>query len=196
MSSKRLYGYQRDRTETSDEVTSNSFTPLIQPRMKREWFDESFNKEKMEQEDATGTTISTVYQNYMEKRSKFWMNVVEFIVWVLLLWVCGRYLSNHPAERISLFSWVEVFVDKTKLFLWWSEWTSEELERKRQLISLYDELLDIGAWSDCLSAEDIENIESTKTTIEAKDIEEFVQREQSYNAVARIFMSKVANWCE
>ena len=163
--------------------------------MKREWYDDSFNKDKMEQEDRKWTPISKVYQSYTSKRSKFWMNVVEFVVGLILLGVCWWYLSNHPAERISLFSWVEVFIEKAKLSFS-NEGSWEDLERRNQLLTLYSELLDIGTWSECLTNEDVESIQTTKDLIESKSIEEFVQREQSYNAIARIFMSKVSRGCD
>ena len=172
-----------------------SFTLLVDS-MKREWYEEDFNKEKMEQEDWKWTPISTVYKKYVSKRKKFGMNVIEFVVGLALLWVCGRYLSNHPAERISLFSWIGDFVERTQLMFQKDSWSAEDLTRKNQLMTLYSELLEIGENSSCLSASDIESIRSTQELIDSKPIEEFVQREQSYNAIASIFMSKISEECE
>ncbi len=63
----------------------------------------------------------TFHETYAEKlvkrKKKVMMNLVELSIGVVLLIFCFTYLKSHPAEKLSVFSSVDVLVQKVKVAL-------------------------------------------------------------------------------
>ena len=50
----------------------------------------------------------------MKKRLR--NNLIELVIGLILLWMCYVYIQNHPAEKISFFSWYKVIYQQTEIF--------------------------------------------------------------------------------
>jgi len=100
-----------------------------------------------------------------EKKSmkrKFFTNLIELIIWLILLWMCYGYLQTHPAERISFFSWYKVIYQQTEIFfqnLFGKNW--ELLKQKYNLESYYQALITLSEEKPCIDPEIVEDLHKT-----------------------------------
>ncbi len=167
--------------------------------MERKGYDENFDKENLVVKDKDEEQKDEFRLNrWLEERiSKLPMNVVEFLVWVWLLIFCWSYIQSHPAEKSSLFSWIEVIVEKTKVRF--SEWTTgqwPDLQNKFQLVRTFDEILSLANWVEwCLTQEDISKVNRAKDKLEELSVEEFMQQERAFTTVANLFYTKIKEEC-
>lgn len=97
-----------------------------------------------------------------EKRSirkKLFYNLVELIIWLILLWMCYGYLQTHPAEKISFFSWYKVIYQQTEIFfqnLFGKN--GELLKQKYNLESYYQVLITLSEEKPCIDSEIVEDL--------------------------------------
>jgi hypothetical protein len=150
--------------------------------MKRKWYQETFNRDTLETDDQIEEyEWEETKHEYAELKSKLLVNVVEFIVWVILLVFCFMYLQSHPAEKTSLFSWIDVIGQKVKIFfvnLTW--WNAEDVEAKFKLEQLFDEILSTSQWSNCLSESERDTVVRITAGIKALSVEEFLENERAF----------------
>jgi len=167
--------------------------------MKREWYDENFDKENMIDTSKTEKQEKVFELNsaLKERVKKFPMNIVEFLIWIGLLLFCWSYIQSHPAEKSSLFSWLEVIVEKTKVKF--SERTTgqwPELQNKFQLVRTFDEIISLAEWTpDCLTEEDVSKITRAQWKLDALSVEEFIEQERAFTTVANLFYTKIKEEC-
>jgi hypothetical protein len=86
--------------------------------------------------------LTKLKENYDKKRKKLSMNVIEFLVGGLLLAFCFNYLADHPAEKSSIVSGIDVLYQKVRVFV--SHLTSGKgklLERKFEMERGFNELI-------------------------------------------------------
>ena len=79
---------------------------------------------------------------FEEKKKRLRMNIIEFIIGLILLSFAFNYLKNHPAERTSMFAWIEVLFQRAEIFIsniTWDNWTA--LKEKHQLEKYYNRLM-------------------------------------------------------
>ena len=165
--------------------------------MERKWYNEDFDKETLQNKDSIDSLeLEETQHEYAEMKSKFLVNLVEFIIWVVLLSFCYMYLQSHPAEKTSLFSGVDVIVQKVKIFftdLTW--WNGEDVETKYKLEQTFDEILSLARSWNCLSAIELEKAEKAATVLKAMDIEEFLEKERTFRTTASLYYTKARKAC-
>ena len=99
-------------------------------------------------------------------KRKFFTNLIELIIWLILLWMCYGYLQTHPAERISFFSWYKVIYQQTEIFfqnLFGKNW--ELLKQKYNLESYYQALITLSEEKPCIDPEIVEDLHKTYSAL-------------------------------
>ena len=86
------------------------------------------------------TSIEKTITEKQAMKKKLRNNLIELAIGLILLWMCYVYIQNHPAEKISFFSWYKVIYQQTEIFfqnLFGHNW--EWLKQKYNLESYYQE---------------------------------------------------------
>lgn len=166
--------------------------------MEWKWFKEDFDKDSMMDKAALHLARKKIQANeeFGDRKKKFTMNLVEFLIWAALLVFCFSYLQSHPAEKSSLFSWTEAIIQKVKINI--SQWTKGhwwELAWQFQLERTFDEILNTWIMWKCLSWDEIEKIQRAVEKLKALDVQEFLKQEKAYKTVAEIYYKKVKEQC-
>lgn len=172
--------------------------------MERKWYDEGFDKNKVEQDIKSGDVWeqyenTTKAKNSLKDRlKKFPMNLVEFLIWIWLLMLCWSYIQSHPAEKSSLFSWIESIIERVDVKVTerrTGQW--EELQRKNsirdELVILQSEAEDLG---ECVTDVQKNMIDKSIATLESKTVEEFIADESIYNRLINRFYSEIQKSCK
>lgn len=165
--------------------------------MERKWYNEDFNKDTLESEDSLEVLeLEETKHEYAELKSKLLVNLVEFIVWVVLLSFCYMYLQSHPAEKTSLFSGLDVIVQKVKVFFTDITWgNGEDVEMKYKLEQTFDEILLLARAWDCLSNAELEKAENASALLKGMNLEEFLEKERTFRTTASLYYTKVRKNC-
>ena len=165
--------------------------------MERKWYNEDFNTDTLESKDSLEVLeLEETKHEYAELKSKLLVNLVEFIVWVVLLSFCYMYLQSHPAEKTSLFSGVDVIAQKVKIFFTNVTWgNGEDVKMKYKLEQTFDEILSLARSGDCLSDVELEKAEKASTVLKSMDMEEFLEKERTFRTTASLYYTKVKKAC-
>ncbi len=86
--------------------------------------------------------MEDLQSSFNKKKLQLRSNVIEFIVWLVLLLFCFQYLSTHPAEKTSIISWIEIMYQKVFIYisniLYWDGTIRKE---KNELIRTYGDII-------------------------------------------------------
>ena len=95
-------------------------------------------------------------------KKKLIHNLIELVIWVVLLWMCYGYIQSHPAEKISFFSWYKVIYQQTEIFFQniFGE-NGDLLKEKYDLESYYQVLITLSEEKSCLDPKVIEDLHAT-----------------------------------
>ena len=132
-----------------------------------------------------------------EKKSQAMSNVIEFCVGGILLVFCFFYLQTHPAEKISLFSGVEVM--RKKAAVWFTNPSSadtETLEKKDQLEKTFQEIILLAGQNACVDMPTRISIENSFAKLKAMDLETFRNQQKAYQTVVGLYYTKAKETCE
>ncbi len=133
---------------------------------------------------------------YEEKKSRLRMNLIEFIIWLILLIFAFNYLKSHPAERTSMFAWIEVLFQRAEIFMWnifWEDW--DMLKDKQQLERYYKELISTMENGQCADAETIESAKERYSMLTSIDVESYKENLKLYQWFARSYATKIKENC-
>ena len=95
-------------------------------------------------------------------KKKLIHNVIELVIWVVLLWMCYWYIETHPAEKISFFSWYKVIYQQTEIFvqnMFGNNW--DLLKQKYSLESYYQALITLSEEKKCVDSEVVKDLQDT-----------------------------------
>jgi len=95
-------------------------------------------------------------------RKKLVNNLIELVIWCVLLWMCYGYIQTHPAEKISFFSWYKVIYQQTEIFfqnIFGKNW--EILRQKYSLESYYQALITLSEEKPCIDPEIVTDLHET-----------------------------------
>ena len=95
-------------------------------------------------------------------RKKLVNNLIELVIWCVLLWMCYGYIQTHPAEKISFFSWNKVIYQQTEIFfqnIFGKNW--EILRQKYSLESYYQALITLSEEKPCIDPEIVTDLHET-----------------------------------
>lgn len=117
-------------------------------------------------------TYEMVEEKITEKkmmRKKIIHNVIELVIWAMLLRMCYWYIQTHPAEKISFFSWYKVIYQQTEIFFQdklGNNW--DLLKQKYNLESYYQILITLSKEKSCVDADVVEALQDTYEALQAE----------------------------
>jgi len=120
-------------------------------------------------------------------------NLIELVIWLVLLGMCYGYLQTHPAEKISFFSWYKVIYQQTEIFfqnIFWKNW--EWLRQKYSLESYYQVMITQAEEKPCVNSEIVKDLHETyndlqhepKNTLEHK-LQYYIEKQYEFDAELR-----------
>lgn len=134
---------------------------------------------------------------FMTKKAKAFSNVIEFLIGGILLVFCWFYLQTHPAEKVSLFSGVEVMWQKVQI--WFSQMPAEDatlLEQKHSLEKTMQEIVLLSNENSCVDVQTKQNIADSFSRLQAMDLETYKKQHRAFNTVVSLYYTKVKSDCE
>ena len=129
-----------------------------------------------------------------DQKKEFKWNIIKFIIWIVLLWMCRWYLQNHPAEKVSVFSWFEVLRQKVEV-VWHNRFSSnwDLLENKYSIEKYYKELITMAENNPCITSEQFNDLETTYKNLQSEDKDMLNETLPEYTKQAYIFEAIVQN---
>lgn len=140
--------------------------------------------------------IDLQQQSFEEKKKKFPMNVVEFIVGIVLLFFCFSYLASHPAEKSSIVSGLDVIMQKVHILI--SRFTSGKnqlVENKYALAKSFHEVISLAGEGKCLSESDIRKLQEYEDALYEMGADDFEKNELTYETLLQGYYAKVKQRC-
>lgn len=127
-----------------------------------------------------------------EQKKEFKWNIIKFIIWCILLWMCRWYLQNHPAERISVFSGFEVLWQKVEVIRNNRFGANGDLlESKYSMEKYYKELINIAENNPCLTTDELTDLENTYQNLQNENKNTLNETLPEYTKQAYIFEAMV-----
>lgn len=166
--------------------------------MERSWFNDTFNKETaVANISPEEIELRDVAEDLAHKKTQAVTNLIEFIVWIILLAFCRFYLQTHPAEKVSLFSWVEMMREKVQMRF--SSVPEEEktiIRQKDSLEKTMQEIVLLSKENTCLDQATKTNIEASFARLQKMDSETFKKQQKAFNTIVGLYYTKVKEGCE
>lgn len=134
---------------------------------------------------------------FATKKAQAFSNIIEFTIGTILLAFCRFYLQTHPAEKVSLFSGVEVMWQKVQI--WFSQMSVEDadmLNQKHNLEKTMQEIVLLSRENSCVDAEVKENIAESFARLQAMDLETYKKQQKAFNTVVSLYYTKVKEACD
>lgn len=141
-------------------------------------------------------SVLEMRKSLQEKKKRFRMNVVEFIIWCILLVIAFNYLKTHPAEKTSIFAWVEVLIQKAEVFLGnitGKNW--DEVKKQHNLERYFKDLISTMESGNCVDEKVLEQAKKRYESLQNFSSEQFVKSKQVYEWYARSFANKIQSSC-
>jgi len=100
-------------------------------------------------------------------KKKLITNLVELVIWLALLGMCYVYIQNHPAEKISFFSWYKVIYQQTEIFFQnLFGHNGELLKQKYSLESYYQVMITQAEEKPCIAPEVVKDLHETYAALQ------------------------------
>lgn len=107
------------------------------------------------------TTEKSISEKQAMKKKLFY-NLIELVIWWVLLFMCYWYIQTHPAEKISFFSWYKVIYQQTEIFFQNIFGKNGNLLREKyDLESYYQVLITLSEEKSCVEPELVEDLHNT-----------------------------------
>lgn len=158
---------------------------------------EEYTSSIVQEEITEDKAYNELVQEYAQKKKKLFSNIVELAVWGALLAISINYLWSHPAEKTSIFSWLEVIMQRVEIIMsniFHSQW--EELREKYDLEKSYVELVALIEEWRCWSLEDVKMVNEKLTFMRSLSLDQFIQQKSALIGFARIMYTKIKENCE
>ena len=108
------------------------------------------------------TSIEKPISEKQAMKKKFIHNLIELAIWLALLWMCYAYIQNHPAEKISFFSWYKVVYQQTEIFFQnLFGHNGEWLKQKYDLESYYQVMITKAEEKPCVDPDVVKDLHET-----------------------------------
>lgn len=167
--------------------------------MKRTWYGESFDQKNVvhvPDSQAADLAAEALTHEFEEKKKQAFSNIIEFAIGVILLTFCRYYLQTHPAEKVSLFSGIEVMRQKTTF--WLTNMSAEDtalFEKKQQLEKTFQEIVLLSTENTCVDQPTRSAIAESFQRLQAMDIQSFEQQQSAFATVIGVYYTKVKSDC-
>lgn len=135
----------------------------------------------------------------MDKEMKqiFKNNVIKFLIGIVLLFFCYLYIQKYPAEKIAIFSWFDVMVQRVEIFFnkFINNDNSESLKTKFDYEKAYEELLRIAEANGCKDAQLIQELKDTLEALQNESMRSITDVLPWYIRKANELKTRVAKEC-
>ncbi len=122
-------------------------------------------------------------------KKKLIHDLIELVIWLVLLCMCYGYLQSHPAEKVSFFSWYKVIYQQTEIFfqnLFGKNW--EWLRQKYSLESYYQAMITLSEEKPCIDPDVVKDLHETyealqnepKNTLEHK-LQHYIDKQYQFD---------------
>jgi len=114
-------------------------------------------------------------------KKKLIHNLIELVIWLILLGMCYVYIQNHPAEKVSFFSWYKVIYQQTEIFfqnLFGRNW--EWLKQKYTLESYYQVMITQAEEKPCVDPEIVKDLHDTYEALQKEPNNTLEHKLQDY----------------
>ena len=126
-------------------------------------------------------------------KKRLFHNLIELVIWLVLLWMCYGYIQTHPAEKISFFSWYKVIYQQTEVFfhnIFGHNW--DLLKQKYDLESYYQVLITLSEEKRCVDSDIVSDLHATyealqnepKNTLE-HTLEYYIKKQYEFDSELR-----------
>lgn len=124
-------------------------------------------------------------------------NIAKFIVGAILLGLSIQYLQTHPAEKSSIISSFEILYEKATVFVYKvigrdRQWATAKHDMQRK----FDELLSTATTTNCLSADELLELEETAKDLEREDSDGFADKAIDYNNKGYYYKELIEKECK
>ncbi len=131
-----------------------------------------------------------------EQKSTFKKNIIQIIVWLILLLVCFVYILYRPAEKNSLLSGFTIMKEKISIFVESIQsGNSEIIENKYALEKYLEDISSVAEQWNCASAEIKEDIAYIYSWLTNNTTQELLENFSSYVKLVYEIDSKVKENC-
>ena len=114
-------------------------------------------------------------------KKKLVHNVIELIIWLILLGMSYVYIQSHPAEKVSFFSWYKVIYQQSEIFfqnLFGKNW--DLLRQKYNLESYYQVMITLAEEKRCVDSEVVKELHETYAALQNEPNNTLEHRLQYY----------------
>lgn len=123
-------------------------------------------------------------------KKKVIINIIELVLWAIMLYICYLYISLNSAEKINFLSGMDVF--KQKVVMWVGnlvgKWNSSQAEVQQSMIRTYKEILSFAKEKNCNTSFSMLQVETFITEISGLSPIEYAQKEAYYtNHAAQLY---------
>lgn len=128
--------------------------------------------------------------------------LTQTIIWIGLMWISLRYLHNHPAERVGIFSTFDYIYQRvqwvTKVFEGWSKSDVNDLD---QFKTSFKELKQVTSAAECEkelkdSNISVKAIDDVLAELENASSEDFNREKSRYIAIFNRETEDINKYCK
>ncbi len=135
-------------------------------------------------------------EKYVEKKWRVRMNIIEMIVWLILLIFAFNYLKSHPAEKTSIFAGIEVMIDKVEVLISNIRWgNGEYTKNKQQMERMLSDLITTMKDGECLDTNSITIAEKRFSDMQSLSSSQYKERLQEFQWYVKDYAAKVQENC-
>lgn len=124
-------------------------------------------------------------------------NIIQLIIWIVLLIIAFRYLNNHQAEKINLISWFDgiqkkIIVLREKYTSWKDAFIETQFKLKQQM----QELQKSFAQANCSQQIDTTTLQKELNNISEDNVTEFESKQEHYLLIISQYYSLLTKHCK
>lgn len=128
----------------------------------------------------------------VEDKTTFIKNIFRFFIGIILLITCFRFLKEHPAEKIALYSGFKNIIQKVEIISYTLIWKNGELlEEKYKLESDYVNTLHFAEEKGCADALLLEGLHNTYNALLKEDKNQVENYITKYKILKNDYMNKI-----
>lgn len=130
-------------------------------------------------------------------RKIFKNNLIKLTIGLLLLFFCYLYIQKYPAEKIAIFSWFDVMIQRVEIFFnkFSSSGKSEDLKTKYDYEKAYEELLRVVEANGCKDPNIHSELLNTLESLQSESSKTLSENMPMYMRKATEFKTRVAESC-
>lgn len=130
-------------------------------------------------------------------KRKLLKNLIQLVIGIIFLFFSYQYLTQHPAEKTSIVSWVTILSQKVKVMfysMFSDEWST--LDEKYKVERNFREILSTMDNSKCLTIQDYQEVKNKLDSIQDMNIEQYKINKYDIFNFMNIYMAKINKQCK